>query len=251
MMNSNTKHISENSLIIEGILIRQDADGRVCLNDCHRASGGDPNKRPQMWLRNDQAKSLIKEIIDAQICASPVSIIKGGLEQGTYAVKELVYAYAMWISPSFNIHVIQAYNALINHQTNCPHFLIPKTYAEALRLAADQAETIKKLEIKGDAFDRISKSDGSFCITDAAKILQITPKRLFNYLNRWNWIYRRFGNRHWCGYQSKINSGYLEQKTTEINYPDGSTKVTEQVRITSKGIAKLSKIFSSEMEKAA
>ena len=251
MMNSNTKHISENSLIIAGIVIRQDADGRVCLNDCHRASGGDPNKRPQMWLRNDQAKSLIKEIIDAQICASPVSIIKGGLEQGTYAVKELVYAYAMWISPAFHIHVIQAYNDLINHQTYCPNFLIPKTYSEALRLAADQAETIKKLEIKGDAFDRISKSDGSFCITDAAKNLQIKPKDLFSFLQRIDWIYKRNGNSHWCAYQSKIKAGYIEQKTIEFHYSDGSTKIKEQVRITAKGLTKLSEMLFVDEEKAA
>ena len=78
--------------------IRQDSAGRYCLNDCHRASGGDPLKSPGQWARNDQTRALIAELTDVEISISPVSSIRGGSEQGTYAVRELVYAYAMWIS---------------------------------------------------------------------------------------------------------------------------------------------------------
>ncbi len=156
MTNINNSYLNANTLTIAGTKIKQDAEGRFCLNDCHKASGGDPNKRPQMWLRNDQTQDLIKEITDAQICASPLSTVKGGIEQGTYAVKELVYAYAMWISPAFHLQVIRAYDDLINGRLQEPQFAIPKSYSEALRLAADQAEQLKELKPKAEALERIA-----------------------------------------------------------------------------------------------
>ena len=101
-------------LIVTETLIRQDEDGRYCLNDLHRASGGNSNHRPSLFLRNKQAKALIKEMGEAQICAS---VQKGGADgSSTYVARELVYAYAMWISPAFALKVIRTYDALVKEQ---------------------------------------------------------------------------------------------------------------------------------------
>jgi len=111
------------------------------------------------------------------------------------------------------------------------------TYTEkvlALQAIVDVAQP------KAEALDRISTfSEGSMCITNAAKNLQIQPKKLFAWLQEHQWIYRRAGGSGWIGYQSRIQVGYLEHKTTTVERTDGSAKQVEQVLITAKGLAKL------------
>lgn len=72
-----------------------------------------------------QTMKLIAELnsevlSDGQSCPSPISACKGGNNQGTYVCKELVYAYAMWISPAFNLKVIRAYDAMMIEKYSKP-----------------------------------------------------------------------------------------------------------------------------------
>lgn len=89
------------------------------------------------------------------------------------------------------------------------------------------------------AFETISASDGSFCITDGAKSLNYPPRKLFAWLRENRWIYRRTGCSYDVPYQERIQQGYMEMKVTTIHKPDGDDKTVEQARITSKGLAKL------------
>ncbi|MFW1800853.1 phage regulatory protein/antirepressor Ant [Acinetobacter nematophilus] len=97
-----------------------------------------------------------------------------------------------------------------------------------------------------DAFDRIATADGSLCLTDAAKTLQQEPHKFNKWLNVNDWIYKRTGSKHWVGYQEKIKAGYLEHKVRDIQMPDGSSKITEQVRVTPKGLTRLSKLLGNK-----
>lgn len=104
-------------LVIEGIAVRRDTDGRHCLNDLHQAaiqSGLNARtKEPGKFLANTQTEELVQELTVTQnMGIAPVSTIRGGHHQGTYVCKELVYAYAMWISPAFNLKVIRTFDAL-------------------------------------------------------------------------------------------------------------------------------------------
>lgn len=93
-----------------------------------------------------------------------------------------------------------------------------------------------------EAYDRIAKADGSLCLTDAAKDLQVRPKDLFSFARQNHWIYTRPGKGGDIAYQDKIQAGYLEHKVTTITRTDGTEKVVEQVRVTPKGLAKLAMI---------
>jgi hypothetical protein len=117
-----------NALIIANTQIRRDPTGRYCLNDLHQASGGAKRHQPANWLRLDQTAELIAEIENTEKSAgglltseeAPLSTVNDGFGNGTYAVKELVYAYAMWISAKFHLHVIRAYDALVTGAASTP-----------------------------------------------------------------------------------------------------------------------------------
>jgi len=102
---------------------------------------------------------------------------------------------------------------------------------------------VEEMKPDVEAFDRIAKADGSMCITNAAKHLQVQPKFLFKLMSESHWIYRRAGGKTWLAYQDRIQSGVLEHKVTTVERSDGSEKVVEQVLVTAKGLTKLSKML--------
>jgi anti-repressor protein len=115
--------------------------------------------------------------------------------------------------------------------------------AAAEKIAAEAQEDAR-------AFGVISKSDGSVCMTDAAKALHHRPKDLIDYLKSHSWIYRRAGGDHWVAYQTRIQAGDLEHKVTTVLRADGTEKITEQVKITPQGLAKLAKLFPPRLKVA-
>lgn len=54
---------------------------------------------------------ILVEELERQLTGNAV-IKKTGRYGGTYAVRELVYAYAMWISPEYHFKVIRTCDAL-------------------------------------------------------------------------------------------------------------------------------------------
>jgi anti-repressor protein len=112
---------------------------------------------------------------------------------------------------------------------------------ESKAQADELAGKVQEMEPTVEAFERIAASDGSLCITDAAKNLQIGPKKLFAYLRANGWTYNR--GSHDVAYQARISQGVLEHKISTVLRPDGSEKTVTQVRVTPKGLARLAKEF--------
>lgn len=174
-----------NEIVIADKTIRL-SDGLYCLNDLHKASGGEKRYEPNRWLRLLQTSELIRELefeqCEPQICGSMknqslsepqiwgsmknqslIKTIKGfGKNQGTFACRELVYSYAMWISPKFHLQVVRAFDALVSGRTAasavCPNQLppsvipfelsVPRTADEARKLASQLALERRSLDFK-------------------------------------------------------------------------------------------------------
>ncbi|HHK5988977.1 KilA-N domain-containing protein [Neisseria sp. P0009.S008] len=174
-----------NEIVIADKTIRL-SDGLYCLNDLHKVSGGEKRYEPNRWLRLLQTSELIRELefeqCEPQICGSMknqslsepqiwgsmknqplIKTIKGfGKNQGTFACRELVYSYAMWISPKFHLQVVRAFDALVSGRTAisavCPKQLpssvipfelsVPRTADEARKLAAQLALERRSLDFK-------------------------------------------------------------------------------------------------------
>lgn len=117
------------------------------------------------------------------------------------------------------------------------------SYTEKVMHLEHQVEEMKP---DVDALTRIAKAEGSLCVTDAAKQLQVKPKSLFDLMSHSKWIYRRLGTA-WIAYQDKIQQGLLEHKVTVVKSSTGEDKQVSQVRVTAKGLSKLAKLLSMEV----
>ena len=102
---------------IDGMVVRE-VDGNLYnLNDLHKAAclagKADKDKHsPKYFMRSAQVSDLVAEIMKGAK-SSPFKKVTGR-SGGTYVCKELVYAYAMWVSPEFHLKVIQCFDSVVS-----------------------------------------------------------------------------------------------------------------------------------------
>ena len=171
--------MTSNTLTICSTSIRQDEVGRYCLNDLHKASGGLPSQRANYWLSNQQTQELIVEVGGAGFPAGPLNIVNDGFNNGTYVCEELVYAYAMWISPKFHLQVIRAYAAQVTGQAAIalpqqplvPNFTNPAAAARAwaLEYEAKQVAQAQTLQISHELAEAAPKAEALEVLCHNAK----------------------------------------------------------------------------------
>ena len=107
-----------NAISVANVAIRQ-FDNLYSLNDLHKASGGEKRHELTNWLKLQQTTELIDELSKPDITGlkenqQVIKVVRGGSKRGTYACKELVYAYATWISAKFFLQVIRTFDAVIS-----------------------------------------------------------------------------------------------------------------------------------------
>lgn len=100
-------------LIINKKEITTDEDGRYSLNDLHAASGGTARTKPALFMQNKNFKDFVEILKVDNPTFNPVSRKQGRYNGGTWVSKELVYKYAMWVNPSFELKVIRTFDKLM------------------------------------------------------------------------------------------------------------------------------------------
>lgn len=148
----------------------------------------------------------------------------------------------------FKKRLVKAFYEMRNNPTLNPANLSRMQLIQ-LAMEAEQErqaleEKVNEMKPDCDAFARIAVSEGSMSLTDAAKALQVQPKAFIACLSAERWIYKRLGT-SWIAYQDKIQQGLLEHKVTVVQRDDGTEKSVHQVRVTPKGIARLSKLMNA------
>lgn len=108
-----------NAIAISNVAIRQTENNLYNLNDLHKASGGEKRHELTNWLKLQQTTELIDELSKPEIPGleenqQVIKVVRGGNKRGTYACKELVYAYATWISAKFFLQVIRTFDEVIS-----------------------------------------------------------------------------------------------------------------------------------------
>lgn len=232
-------------IVIDNTKIKQDSQGRYCLNDLHRASGGNPIHAPSQFLRLKGTKDFVSVLDNHNAnLHSALEIINGGTNQGCYAVEKLVYKYAAWINPEFEVKVYDTFDKVVKGklQQN-PTALLPQNYAAALRELAEsvEREEVLKLENKQQA-DCIEAMSNYFRAGMTAPqfvkgLNGVNSTQINAFLQKKNWLYRdQRGEWRVTSYARDV---YMTEEVNEFT-PHGCDPIIKyKPTLLKKGAAKL------------
>lgn len=154
------------------------------------------------------------------------------------------------LSPMFTAAIVDRWQELEQAQQakEAPQFAVPTSFAEALRLAADQQDKINVLEekIEEDApkvafATQVELSHGAISIKQAAQILDTGQNRLFSFLRAKGWITRRNEP-----YQVKITAGLMDVKLNKYTDNDGNIRNSVTSLMTGKGLRAVAKLLAED-----
>jgi phage antirepressor YoqD-like protein len=128
----------------------------------------------------------------------------------------------------------------LERQAAAEAFNIPKDYASALRLAADQAEQIEAqrsrlavVEPLAQVAEQIANSGNLRTVTDFGKIIGIGPRKIFDELEKKQIIFRSHGR--WQPFVYFVNHGYFVMRESAYTDSDGQQHTAPQMYLTGKG----------------
>lgn len=157
----------------------------------------------------------------------------------------LVMGYTGKEAARFKEMYINEFN-LMKDKLNKPLYVLPQSYAEALRLAADLSDKTIALEAKIEAdrgkvhfAEALQISPDSILIGELAKLLKqngidIGSQRLFKQLREEGYLMKH-GEQYNMPTQRSMDLGVMEVKTGTRQGSEGAVHITRTPKITGKG----------------
>lgn len=174
----------------------------------------------------------------------------GGQQQRTVAILNEEHA-TLLLTYMRNNEVVKDFKKRLVHEFSALRRGKVPTHSEALRGWAAEIEAreaaearARELAVPASAWNELAEASGDYSVADAAKVLSRDPRitigqnRLFQFMMRADWIYRR--EHRWRAKQAQVDNGRLTEKVGKPYIRDGVMHNGEPtVRITPKGLAEL------------
>ncbi|MFC7411585.1 phage antirepressor KilAC domain-containing protein [Hydrogenophaga atypica] len=207
--------------------------------------------------RHDSVKRTIDTLAEKGVISYP-QVVDGeksanGVVEKLYRIgKRDSYIIVAQLSPEFTARLVDRWQELeadaadpmkaLNDPAKLRHVLLG--YTEKVLALESRVDALTP---KAEALDRLeTASDGSFCLNDAAKALQVPPRKFTARLQQMGWIYRRPMGSTWLAYQDRLKMGVMEHKVVTGEKSDGTEWVSTQARVTAKGMARLALLIGGE-----
>jgi phage regulator Rha-like protein len=207
--------------------------------------------------RHDNVKRTIESLVEQEVIIRPqiedeqfTDAMGRPRAESVYQLqKRDTYIVVAQLSPEFTARLVDRWQELESAAADPMKALSDPATMRSLLLTYTEKvinleHKVEILEPKAEALDRIAThSEGSFCIRDAAKILQVQEKKLKQLLHEKGWTYRRLFDQNLRAYAPILKNGLMEHKTTTGDRGDGSEWIDIQARVTAKGMARLSQML--------
>lgn len=139
----------------------------------------------------------------------------------------------------FTAAYVSAFEQMLE-QLTVERFNLPRTYSDAMRLAADFAEQIEADKPKVLFAEAVEAAHTSILVGELAKLLKqngcdVGQNRLFRRLREDGYLIRRRGTDYNMPTQKSVGLGLFEIKESTITNRNGCVQITKTPKVTGKG----------------
>jgi len=190
------------------------------------------DKLPKDWLKTSDTQAYIEAVRRNVLTEQNqlVKIVQGGNsnEQGTWLHPKLGVAFARWLNPDFAVWADDQIQSIL---TGRQSFVMPRSFADALQLAADQARQLEAMQPKAEYYDRLMGTHGTVDLETAAKTLRTSRPKLIAFLQD-----RGILTRKCLPTQTYIDRDYMRVQLTTYEDVYGREQISQKTVITQPGL---------------